>query len=275
MLLSNLLKQSLDTATLECWQRELTANALTGVAVRLHAAGLSLRETEAILRLIGVGRSFQAIFQWVHRLADSVSDPPSAKPKRVAADGTAVKTNDKWSWLYAAIDLDTKFLLDIQLLKRHGTDPAAAFLHGVVEKHDCEDAVVLVAQFGYRTAPSRLGLSGRVDYTDRNHIETWFQTLEMRVDRCHNSWVGSRPSVRQWLALFVHYDNFQRPHQALNGRTQLRRLTRQCRSSQRLTTTRATALLMWPTRLGWRPARRLDNPVPPAALPSRSIFAIP
>ncbi len=46
--------------------------------VRLHAAGLSLRETEAILHLLGVDRSFQAIFQWVHRLADSVPDPPSA-----------------------------------------------------------------------------------------------------------------------------------------------------------------------------------------------------
>ena len=219
MLLSNLLKQSLDTATLECWQRERTATPVRAFAVRLHAAGLSLRETEAILRLIGVDRSFQAIFQWVHRLADSVSDPPSAKPKRVAVDETAVKINGEWSWLYAAIDLDTKLLLDIQLFKRHGTDPAAAFLHGVVEKHECEDAVFLVDQFGYRTALSRLGLSGRVDYTDRNLIEKWFHTLKMRVDRFLNSWVGSRLSVRQWLALFVHYYNFQRPHQALNGRT--------------------------------------------------------
>jgi putative transposase len=79
--------------------------------------------------------------------------------------------------------------------------------------------VFLVDQFGYRTAISRLGLSGQGDYTDRNLIETWFHTLEMRVDRFHNSWVGSRLSVRQWLALFVHYYNFQRPHQALNGRT--------------------------------------------------------
>ena len=52
---------------------------------------LSLGETEAILRLIGVDRSFQTIFQWVHRLADSVSDPPTAQPKRVADDETAVK----------------------------------------------------------------------------------------------------------------------------------------------------------------------------------------
>jgi putative transposase len=41
----------------------------------------------------------------------------------------------------------------------------------------------------------------------------------MRVDRFHNSWVGSRRSVRKWLAQFMHYHNYQRPHQALDGRT--------------------------------------------------------
>jgi putative transposase len=219
MLLSNLLKQSLDTATLECWQRERTATPVRAFAVLLHAAGLSLRETEAILRLLGVERSFQAIFQWVHRLADSVSDPPKATPRRVAVDETAVKINGEWSWLYAAIDLDTKVILDVALFKRHGTDPAASFLHGVCEKHDCSDTVFLADAFEYRTAFPRLGINGRVDYTERNLIEKWFHTFKMRVDRFHNSWVGSRLSVRQWLAVFIHYYNFQRPHQSLDGRT--------------------------------------------------------
>jgi putative transposase len=41
----------------------------------------------------------------------------------------------------------------------------------------------------------------------------------MWVDRFHNSWVGSRDVVAQWLALFAYYYNFQRPHQALDNRT--------------------------------------------------------
>jgi putative transposase len=121
--------------------------------------------------------------------------------------------------LYAAIDLDTKLILDMALFGRHGTDPAAAFLSGLDEKHDLSDTVILVDQFGYRTAPSRLGLSGQVDYTDRNLIETWFHTLTMRVDRFHNSWVGSRRSVRQFLVVFAHYYNYLRPHQSFDGRT--------------------------------------------------------
>jgi putative transposase len=148
----------------------------------------------------------------VHRLADSGRDPPEAQPTRVGVDETAVTNNGEWSWLYAAIDIDTKLILDIVLFGRHGTDPAAAFLHGLRKKQDLSDARFLVDQFDYRTALSRLGLSGLVDYTDRNLIETWFHTLTMRVDRFHNSWVGSRASVREWLEQFMYYYNRQRPH---------------------------------------------------------------
>ena len=61
MLLSDLLKENLETATLECWQRERTATPVRAFVVHLHAAGLSLREIEAVLRLLGVERSYQAI----------------------------------------------------------------------------------------------------------------------------------------------------------------------------------------------------------------------
>jgi len=85
---------------------------------------LSLKETQESLRLFGVQRSHQAIFQWVHQVADSVPDPPEAKPKQVAVDETAVKINGEWSWLYAAIDLDTKLILGVNLFGSHGTDPS-------------------------------------------------------------------------------------------------------------------------------------------------------
>ncbi len=99
-------------------------------------------------RFFAIDRSFQAIWQWVHRLSDSLPDPPKAKPRRVAVDETTVKINGKQSWLYAAIDLDTKLILDIALFSRHGTDSAAAFLHAITEKHDCSEAVFLTDAFG-------------------------------------------------------------------------------------------------------------------------------
>jgi putative transposase len=155
----------------------------------------------------------------VHRLADSGCDPPTAQSSRVAVDETAVKINGEQSWLYAAIDVDTKLTLDVALFGRHGTDSAAAFLHGLTEKHNCSEAVFLVDQYSYRTALARLELSGRVNDTGRNLIEKWFHTFKMRADRFHKSWVGSRRSVREWLAQFMYYYNHQRPHQALDRRT--------------------------------------------------------
>jgi transposase-like protein len=188
-------------------------------AVQLHVTGCSLRETKEILRLLGVQRSHQAVWQWVHQISDSGHNPPEAQPKRVAVDETAVKINGEWSWLYAAIDTETKLVLDVELFGRHGTDPAAAFLHRLTEKHDLSETVFLVDGYGYQTALARLGLSGQLDYVERNLIEKWFHTLKIRVDRFHNSWVGSRSAVREWLILFVQYYNFHRPHQALDGRT--------------------------------------------------------
>ncbi len=61
MLLSDLLKKNLETATLECWQRDRTTTPVRAFAVRLHAAGLSLRGTQAVLRLLGIKRSYQSI----------------------------------------------------------------------------------------------------------------------------------------------------------------------------------------------------------------------
>jgi putative transposase len=218
-MLADLLSESYAADLEESWENERTATPVRAFAVRLHQTGCSLRETTTILAELGVERSHGAVWNWVHRLADSDCDPPEAQPKRVAVDETAVKINGEWSWLYAAIDIDTKLILDVALFGRHGTDPAAAFLQKLQEKHDLSEAEFLVDQFGYRTALARLGLSGRVNYTDRNLIEKWFHTLKMRVDRFHNSWVGSRSSVREWLEQFMHYYNCHRPHQGLDGRT--------------------------------------------------------
>jgi len=61
MLSPELLREMLDTANVECWER--TATPVRAFSVRLHATGCLLRETQAILRLFGVQRSHQAIFQ--------------------------------------------------------------------------------------------------------------------------------------------------------------------------------------------------------------------
>ena len=77
--------------------------------------------------------------------------------------------------------------------------PAAAFLHGLREKHDLSEAVFLIEQFGYRTAVARLWLNNQIDNTDRNLVEKWFCPVTIRIHRFHNSCVGGRASGRDWI----------------------------------------------------------------------------
>ena len=77
----------------------------------------------------------------------------------------------------------------------------------------------MVDGFGYLTALARTNLSGQLEYTERDKIEKWFQTLKMRVKRFHNTWNGGLASAARWLAAYVYYYNFQRPNQALDNRT--------------------------------------------------------
>ena len=107
----------------------------------------------------------------------------------------------------------------VRLSPWRGTTPAAAFLSELKERHDLSEAELLVDGFGYLTALSRTDLSGQLEYTDRDKIEKWFQTLKMRVERFHNTWNGGLASAQRWLAAFIHYYNFQRPHQAIENLT--------------------------------------------------------
>ena len=85
---------SLESSPLECWGDESTASALRALAVRLHSTGISLRETAAVLEQFGVTRSHQAVFQWVHRVAEQTPDPPQTCPQRVAVDDNRSDNRD-------------------------------------------------------------------------------------------------------------------------------------------------------------------------------------
>ena len=61
--IQKLLEETLNTASLECWDEESTPTPVRALGVCLHSAGLSLRETAAVLGLFGVSRSHQAVFQ--------------------------------------------------------------------------------------------------------------------------------------------------------------------------------------------------------------------
>jgi len=46
--------------------------------------------------------------------------------------------------LYAGADTDSKLPLDINVVSRRGTGPAAAFLHWLTQKHDVAEGVLFI-----------------------------------------------------------------------------------------------------------------------------------
>jgi transposase-like protein len=207
MQLADLLRETLDVDCDDVWANERTPTPVRVFGVRLHSMGLSLREVVAVFELLDVDRSHGAIWNWTHTLAEAQSDPPTAEPSRVAVDETRIEVDGETKWLYAAIDTESKLLLEVDVFSRRGTDPAAAFLHRLEEKHDVVDAEFLVDAAGYLTALFRRELSGQLEYRERNTIEKWFQTLSMRIDRFHSFWRGSPKSARRWLQRFRHHYN--------------------------------------------------------------------
>jgi len=109
--------------------------------------GLSVREVEGVLGWLGVDRSHGAVWNWKEKLAETQSDPPMAEPSRVAVNEKQIVVDGEKKWLYAAIDTDSKLLLEVDVYSRRGTDPAAAFLHCLTEKHDVSDTEFLVDAF--------------------------------------------------------------------------------------------------------------------------------
>jgi hypothetical protein len=55
---------------------------------------------------------------------------------------------------------------------------------------------------GYLTVLAWCDLRGHLDYVERNVIEKWFQTLAMRIDRFHQTWMGGSASARVVSAMF-------------------------------------------------------------------------
>lgn len=56
-------------------------------------------------------------------------------------EGKQIEVDGEKRWLYAAMDTDSKLLLEIDVFSRRGTDLATAFLYRLTEKHDLVERV--------------------------------------------------------------------------------------------------------------------------------------
>ncbi len=163
MTLADLLRETLDVDCDEIWENERTPTPVRVFGVRLHSMGLSVREVAAVLELLDVDRSHGAVWNWTHDLAEAQADPPTAEPSRVAVDEKQIEVDGEEKWLYAAIDTESKLLLEIDVYSRRGIGPAAltrtAFSFAHQKSPISEDGVL--ASINRETRRDRRRVSGR------------------------------------------------------------------------------------------------------------------
>ena len=198
--------------------RTSTPAWLIRLACTAHAGAASLAECRDLCEWFGVERRRATIQHWYQEYAEYHNQDFTVEPDRIAVDEKQIQLeNEEKAWLYAAIDVDTKVVLHVQISQHRGRDPAEQFLSELKEKHRVSDAEFLVDGMGYLTALARTNLSGDLNYSDRNIVEKLFQTFTMRIDRFHETWNGSQSSAEHWLTAYTAYYNHYRNHQSLHN----------------------------------------------------------
>lgn len=166
------------------------------LACAAHAASASLAECRDLCEWFGISRTRATIQHWYQSYADHYGQELTVEPNRVAVDEKQVQLGEeRTSWLYAALDIDSKVVLHARHSGHRGRDPAETFLEELTEKHRVSDAEFLVDGMGYLTALARTDINGHLDYTDRNIVEKLFQTYTMRIEQFHEIWNGSQASA--------------------------------------------------------------------------------
>ncbi|MFA9518718.1 IS6 family transposase [Halopenitus sp. H-Gu1] len=197
---SNRLTESTEWIDLGFVERERTPREIIEKGIRYHLAGLSLSNTVVLLEELGVKRSRTAVHNWIQKA--ELQPAGGESPDRVAVDQKAIRVNNNWYWLYAAVDPETNRILHTRLFPTYTAAIAREFLSELIEKHDVKDAVFLIDNAddligGLR----RENLSYRVQqHGFRNSVERIFREVERRTSSFSNCFSHvDPPTAETWL----------------------------------------------------------------------------
>ncbi|GAB6862543.1 IS6-like element ISH29 family transposase [Haloplanus litoreus] len=174
------------------------------LSIQLHLAGLSLSNTVSILEVFGVERARSTVHNWVHK-AD-LQPEEDRSPGHVAVDETVIRLNDEQYWLYAAVDPETSELPYTTCEPTKMNVIAYSFFRELREKHDVDDAVLLVdGVTPLNDACRRHGLDFRYErHGNRNSVERIFREVKRRTTSFSNCFSNDEAeTANEWLRSFA------------------------------------------------------------------------
>ncbi len=194
----------LDDIDLDFMEREATPQLFMKLGIQPHLAGLSLSNTVTTLEVFGVERARSTVHNWVHKADLQPEDGRS--PDHIAVDETVIRLNDEQYWLYAAVDPKTNELLHTMLEPTTNTVLAQSLLTELAEKHDVEEAVILVdGSHSLQHACRRHGFDFRYErHGNRNSVERIFREVKRRTSSFSNCFSNAKAeTANEWLRSFA------------------------------------------------------------------------
>jgi transposase-like protein len=165
---------------------------------------LSLSNTVLFFEVFGVYRVRSTVHNWVHK-AD-IQPESGRSPNHVAVDETIIRLDDEQYWLYAAVDPETNDLLHIQLEPKTNNVLADHFFANLRDKHDVDDATVLVDRSAsLQRACRKHNLDFRYErHGNRNSVKRVFREIKRRTTCFSNFFINAdAETADKWLRSFA------------------------------------------------------------------------
>lgn len=169
-------------------------------------AGLSYRRVERV-----VGRSYEAVRQWYHRLAH-LFDPDPDHHSTIAVDETTLTVEETEGYVWAAVDVDTFEVVHLEVSPGRSDLDALLFLTQVCKR--CRGNPTILVDRGpwYNWALDDLDLpcdSRHETWGERSIVEAWFGLLKYRNWLFYSRFphYSSWQSVNRWVRAFATFHN--------------------------------------------------------------------
>ena len=163
---------------IEFFERERTDRQFVELAILLYDCGVSLRKVKRVLGWIGVERSHVAVWKWVQKFGQRLSEagrrPAADLPAVVLMDETVIKQRGEEFTLFAAVDPETRHLLHAAVAPSRNTLTTRRFLTELAELYGRTPPIVVTDGASYGPVFTKLGITQIIRrHSVRNRIERW------------------------------------------------------------------------------------------------------
>jgi transposase-like protein len=194
---------------IEFFERERTDRQVVELAILLYNFGVSFRKVARVLGWIGVERSDVAVWTWVQKFGQRLSEagrrPAADLPAVVLIDETAIKQRGEEFVLFAAVDPETRHLLHASVAPSRNYLITRRFLTEIAELYGRPPPIVVTDDASYGSAFTEEGVTHIVRrHSVRNRIERWIQELKRRIETFYASFTGyDVATTNNWLRQFA------------------------------------------------------------------------